>query len=115
VAELHTTINVVTTIHYLGPQTNLQVCYNRIRSFVYLYDGCFLVIEYSDAEHQECNAELCRNDARPVSQVLRERRLSIDGHCMRSNQPIADILLCDCDHHLEKEKEDGMLIQMKET
>ena len=49
------------------------------------------------------------HDVRPVSQVLRERRLSFVGHCMRSNLPIADILLWDCDNHLEKEGGKGLV------
>ena len=74
-------------------------------------DGCYTKllryiqnIKYNpDAEHHASDAEVYRNDVRPVSQVLRERRLSFIGHCMRSNQPVADILLWDCDNHLEKE------------
>ena len=53
-------------------------------------------IKYNpNADHHIGNAEVNKNDVRPVSQVLRERRLSFVGHCMRSNQPIADILLWD--------------------
>ena len=74
-------------------------------------DGCYTKllryiqnIKYNPyAEHHSSNAEVYKNDVRPVSQVLRERRLSFIGHCMKSNQPIADILLWDCDNHLEKE------------
>jgi hypothetical protein len=32
-----------------------------------------------------------------------ERRLRFIGHCMRSNQPIADILLWNCGNHLKME------------
>ena len=71
-----------------------------------------LNIKYSpDAEHQVSNAEVYKNDVRPVSQVLRERHLSFVGHCMRSNQPVADILLWDCDNHLEKEGGKGLVRQ----
>ena len=61
--------------------------------------------------HQESYAEVFKNDVRPVSHVLRERRLSFVGHCMRSNQPIADILVWDCDNHLEKEGGKGCLVR----
>jgi hypothetical protein len=61
-------------------------------------------IKYNpDADHQVSNAEVYKNDVRPVSQALRDRRPCFIGHCMRSNQPIADILLSDCDNHPEKE------------
>ena len=58
-------------------------------------------------EHHASNAEVYKNDVRPVSQVLRERRLSFVGYCMRSNQPVADILLWNCDNRLEKEDDKG--------
>ena len=74
-------------------------------------DGCYTkllryiqnIIYNPHAEHHVSNAEVYENDVRPVSQVLRERRLCFIGHCMRSNQPIADILLWDCDDYLERE------------
>ena len=67
-------------------------------------DGCYTKllryiqnIKYNPhAEHHSSNAEVYKNDVRPVSQVLREMRLSYVAHCMRSNQPVADILLWDC-------------------
>jgi hypothetical protein len=75
----------------------LDGCYTKLLRYI-------LNIKYNpDAEHHASNAEVYKNDVRPVSQVLRERRLCFIGHCMRSNQPIADILLWDCDNHLEKE------------
>ena len=50
-------------------------------------------IKYNpDAEHHASNAEVYKNDVRPVSQVLRKRRLGFAEHCIRSNQPVADIL-----------------------
>jgi hypothetical protein len=76
---------------------SLDGCYTKLLRYVQY-------IKYNpDAEHHASNAEVFENDVRQVSQVLRERRLSFNGHCMRSNQPIADILLLDCDNHLEKE------------
>ena len=64
-------------------------------------DGCYTKllryiqnIKYNpDAEHHVSNAEVYKDDVRPVSQILRERRLSFVGHCVRSNQPIADIYI----------------------
>ena len=81
----------------------LDGCYTKLLRYI-------LNIKYNpDAEHQVSNAEVYKDDVRPVSQVLRERRLRFVGHCMRSNQPIADILLWDCDNHLEKEGGKGLV------
>jgi hypothetical protein len=62
-------------------------------------DGCYtkllrftLNIKYNpDAEHQVSNAEVYKDDLRPVSQVLRERHLSFIGHCVSSDKLIADM------------------------
>jgi hypothetical protein len=81
----------------------LDGCYTKLLRYI-------LNIKFNpDAEHHVSNAEVYKNDVRPVSQVLRERRLSFVGHCMRSKQPIADILLWDCDNHLEKEGGKGLV------
>ena len=81
----------------------LDGCYTKLLRYI-------LNIKYNpDAEHQVSNAEVYKDDVRPVSQVLRERRLRFVGHCMKSNQPIADILLWDCDNHLEKEGGKGLV------
>jgi hypothetical protein len=62
-------------------------------------DGCYTkLLRYTqnikydpDAEHHAIDAKVNMNDARPVSQVMRERHLSFVGHCTRSNQPSAGI------------------------
>jgi hypothetical protein len=86
---------LIESILLYGSETwTLYGCYTKLLRY----------IKYNpDAEHHASNAEVYKNDVRPVSQALRERRLRFIGHCMRSNQPIADILLWDCDNHLEKE------------
>ena len=67
--------------------TRLDECYTKLLCYI-------LNIKYNpNAEHQISNAEVYKDDVRPVLQVLRERRLCYVGHCMRSNQPVADILL----------------------
>ena len=64
----------------------LDGCYTKLLR-------CILNIKYNpDAEHHVSNAEVYKNDVRPVSKVLRERRLDFVEHFMRSNQPVADIL-----------------------
>jgi hypothetical protein len=40
-----------------------------------------------------------------------ERRLRFVRHCMRSNQPLAEILLEDCDDHLQKNGGKGLVRQ----
>ena len=78
-SEIWTLINLMTS--------RLDGCYTKLLRSI-------LNIKYNpNAEHQVSNAEVYKDDVRPVSQVLREMRLSFVGHCMRSNQPIADILL----------------------
>ena len=59
--------------------TRLDECYTKLLRYI-------LNIKYNpNAEHQISNAEVYKNDVRPVSQVLRVRHLSFVGHCMRSN------------------------------
>ena len=67
----------------------LDGCYTKLLRYI-------LNFKYKpDAEHQASNAKVYKNDVRPVSHVLRGRRLSFIGHCMRKNQPVAEILLWD--------------------
>jgi hypothetical protein len=68
---------------------NGEVGTELISSFVWVWDVCYT----EPLRRVAC--KLCMrhgSDVLPVSEVLRERRLSFGGPCMRRRQPIANLL-----------------------
>jgi hypothetical protein len=62
-------------------------------------DGCYTKLLRYALNHKwsdyEPNSTLYNNSLEFVSITLREKQLSFDGHCIRSKQPISELLLWD--------------------